>query len=60
MYQPKKYIPITAKHACKLQGFPDSFESHQKDEIPKKQFGNAVTVPVVYYVAKELLRIIHL
>ncbi|MBK1987462.1 DNA cytosine methyltransferase [Sphaerospermopsis aphanizomenoides BCCUSP55] len=55
IYYPKKYIPITAKHACKLQGFPANFEYHQKDEIAKKQFGNAVPVPVVEYVAKELL-----
>ncbi|MBS3025808.1 MAG: DNA cytosine methyltransferase [Dolichospermum sp. DET50] len=58
IYQPQKYIPITAKHACKLQGFPIDFEYHTKDEVAKKQFGNAVPVPVVEYVAKELLRIL--
>ena len=58
IYQPQKYIPITAKHACKLQGFPPNFEYHKKDEVAKKQFGNAVPVPVVEYVAKELLRIL--
>ena len=56
--QPQKYIPITAKHACKLQGFPLNFEYHKNDEVAKKQFGNAVPVPVVEYVAKELLRIL--
>lgn len=60
IYKPKKYIPISAKHACKLQGFPTSFAYHQKDETAKKQFGNAVPIPVVEYVAKELLRIIHI
>jgi DNA (cytosine-5)-methyltransferase 1 len=58
IYQPKKYIPITAKHACKLQGFPTDFEYHPKNEVAKKQFGNAVPVPVVEYVTKELLKII--
>ncbi|MBS9387089.1 MAG: DNA cytosine methyltransferase [Dolichospermum sp. BR01] len=58
IYQPQKYIPITAKHACKLQGFPLNFEYHKKDEVAKKQFGNAVSVPVVEYVAKELLKIL--
>ncbi|WP_071191961.1 DNA cytosine methyltransferase [Trichormus sp. NMC-1] len=58
IYQPQKYIPITAKHACKLQGFPRDFEYHKKDEVAKKQFGNAVPVPVVEYVAKELLKIL--
>jgi DNA (cytosine-5)-methyltransferase 1 len=33
IYQPQKYIPITAKHACKLQGFPLNFEYHKKDEV---------------------------
>ncbi|HLP92278.1 MAG TPA: DNA cytosine methyltransferase [Nostocaceae cyanobacterium] len=60
IYQPKKYIPITAKHACKLQGFPTDFAYHEKDDIAKKQFGNAVPVPVVEYVAKELIKIIDL
>ncbi len=58
IYRPKKYIPLTAKHACKLQGFPIDFEYHPKNEVAKKQFGNAVPVPVVEYVAKELLKII--
>ena len=60
VYKPKRYIPISAKHACKLQGFPADFVYHQKDEVAKKQFGNAVPVPVVEYVAKELLRTIHI
>lgn len=58
IYQPKKYIPLTAKHACRLQGFPTSFEYHFNDDIAKAHFGNAVPVPVVEYVAKELLKII--
>jgi DNA (cytosine-5)-methyltransferase 1 len=60
IYQPRKYIVITAEQACKLQRFPENFESHQKDEIAKKQFGNAVPILVVEYVAKELLRIVHI
>jgi len=58
IYHPKKYIPLTAKHACKLQGFPESFAYHSNDEIGKTLFGNAVPVPVVEYVTKELLKII--
>ncbi|MBD2138283.1 DNA cytosine methyltransferase [Anabaena sp. FACHB-1237] len=60
IYHPRKYIPITAKHACKLQGFPDDFTYHKKDEVAKKQFGNAVPIPVVEYVTKELLKIINI
>ncbi len=58
IYRQKKFMPITAKHACKLQGFPTNFEYHEKDDIARKQFGNAVPVPVVEYVAKELLNIL--
>lgn len=58
IYKTKKYIPITAKHACKLQGFPKDFKYHEKDDIARKQFGNAVPIPVIEYVAKELLKII--
>ncbi|MEH2133651.1 MAG: DNA cytosine methyltransferase [Nostoc sp.] len=58
IYKQKNFIPIMAKHACKLQGFPTNFEYHEKDDIAKKQFGNAVPIPVVEYVAKELLSIL--
>lgn len=58
IYRQKNFIPIMAKHACKLQGFPTNFEYHEKDDIAKKQFGNAVPIPVVEYVAKELLSIL--
>ncbi|MEH2374097.1 MAG: DNA cytosine methyltransferase [Nostoc sp.] len=46
------------KHACKFQGFPANFEYHEKDDIARKQFGNAVPIPVVEYVARELLSIL--
>lgn len=58
IYKNKNYIPITAKHACRLQGFPSDFKYHEKDDIARKQFGNAVPIPVVEYVAKELLNIL--
>jgi DNA (cytosine-5)-methyltransferase 1 len=55
IYRPRKYKPITAKDCCRLQGFPDWFVFHDNENIAKKQFGNAVSVPAVYYIAKELL-----
>lgn len=58
IYKQKNFIPIMAKHACKLQGFPTNFEYQEKDDVARKQFGNAVPVPVVEYVAKELLSIL--
>lgn len=56
IYKKKKYIPITAKHACKLQGFPTNFEYHERDDIARKHFGNAVPIAVVEYITKELLK----
>lgn len=60
IYKKKKFKAITAKDACKLQGFPDWFEFHENEDIAKQQFGNAVSVPVVYHVAKELLKTMRL
>lgn len=58
IYKPKKYREITASDARKLQGFPDDFQYHEREDIAKKQFGNAVPVPVVESVARELLKVI--
>jgi DNA (cytosine-5)-methyltransferase 1 len=58
IYHPHKYIQITAGHARKLQGFPSDFQLHPRQDIAKRQLGNAVPIPVVEYVAKELLKII--
>jgi hypothetical protein len=38
-----------------LQGFPDTFKCHPDDKFAYKQFGNAVTVPVVKEVLKDFL-----
>ncbi len=58
VYKKRKFIPLTAKHACKLQGFPTDFEYHENEDIAKEQFGNAVAVPVVEHLAKELIKIL--
>lgn len=58
IYNPQKFKPIMANHCRQLQGFPDWFEFHHKDSIAKKQFGNSVPIPVVYYVAKELIKLL--
>ncbi|MGD1805389.1 DNA (cytosine-5-)-methyltransferase [Dapis sp. BLCC M126] len=56
IYRKKKYRYITAKDCGKLQGFPTCFRAHSRENIAKKQFGNAVSIPVVYYLAKSLVR----
>lgn len=46
---------ITPRECARLQGFPDDFILHPKDERAYHQFGNSVSVPVVTYVVKHLL-----
>lgn len=58
IYQPKKFKPLTAQDYAKLQGFPESFQIADSETTAKHQFGNAVSVPVVYNLAKALLKFI--
>lgn len=55
IYRKKRYRPISALDAKRLQGFPEWFQMHENENIAKFQFGNAVSVPVVYHLAKSLL-----
>ena len=45
---------LTPNECRKLQGFPDNWVQVVSDCQAYKQFGNAVTVDVAYYVAKAL------
>lgn len=55
IYKKKKFKPISAKDAGKIQGFPEGFIMHENETTAMKQFGNAVPVPVVYHLVKALL-----
>lgn len=46
---------ITPRECARLQGFPDDFVLHPKDERAYHQFGNSVSVPVVRHVLSHLL-----
>lgn len=54
--QKKQYRSITSKEAGKLQGFPSSFVINRKENIAKKQFGNAVSTHVIYNLAKKIIQ----
>ncbi|MGM3309327.1 DNA cytosine methyltransferase [Anabaena sp. WFMT] len=58
IYLKNHYKPLTAKDYARLQGFPESFQIADNETKAKHQFGNAVSVPVVYHLAKSLLNII--
>lgn len=51
----KLYRPITAREAGRLQGFPDSFVIHNDEQISMKQFGNAVSTPVILNLGVSLI-----
>jgi len=58
IYRKKKFKPLTAQDYARLQGFPEWFKIADNETTAKHQFGNAVSVPVVYHLAKALLKII--
>jgi DNA (cytosine-5)-methyltransferase 1 len=58
IYRKKKFKPLTAQDYARLQGFPEWFQIAENQATAKFQFGNAVSIPVVYHLAKALLKII--
>lgn len=55
IFKTKKFREITPEEAARIQGFPESFKPHTKDKHAHKQFGNAVSPPVVAALAKEIV-----
>lgn len=47
---------LTPNECRKLQGFPSDWKQVVSDTQAYKQFGNAVTVDVAYYIAEEINR----
>ncbi|MCC3512148.1 MAG: DNA cytosine methyltransferase [Microcoleus sp. PH2017_17_BER_D_A] len=58
IYEKKNFQPLTAQDYAKLQGFPEWFKIDDNENTAKHQLGNAVSIPVVYHLAKALLEII--
>ena len=50
----KKKRRLTPREAARLQSFPESFKPDDNDFQAYKQFGNAVNVNCVEYLAKQL------
>ena len=55
IYYPGRFRSLTAQDYAKLQGFPETFMLHPNSSIAKKQFGNAVSIPVVATIARSIL-----
>lgn len=47
---------LTPRECARLQGFPDTFIIPVSDNQAYKQFGNAVTVPLIQTVGKQLVK----
>ena len=47
---------LTPREAARLQSFPDAFICNKNDHQAYKQFGNAVNVKVIEYMAQQLFR----
>lgn len=52
----KRVRRITPRECARMQGFPDSFVLHPKDECAYRQFGNSVSVPVIKKVILDCFR----
>lgn len=53
--KPGNLREVTAQEARRIQGFPEKFKLNESDKQAKKQFGNAVSPPVVAALAKKIL-----
>lgn len=49
---------LTVREAARLQSFPDSFVPNASDQQAYKQFGNAVNVEVIRYMAEKLFELV--
>lgn len=58
IYRKKRFKKLTSRDAANLQGFPDWFVLPEQEDGAKKLLGNAVPVPVVYYLAKAMLKVL--
>ncbi len=47
---------LTPRECARLQGFPDTFKIPVSDTQAYRQFGNAVAVPIIELVAKEVIK----
>ena len=53
----KEFIrTLTPREWARLQGFPDSFKIPVSDTQAYKQFGNSVSIPVIYEIAKVVIK----
>jgi DNA (cytosine-5)-methyltransferase 1 len=55
IFRAGKYRQVTSREAARIQGFPDTFICHESDYSAQKQFGNAVSPPVVEALGRQIV-----
>lgn len=55
IFRTGKYRQVTSREAARIQGFPDTFICHESDYSAQKQFGNAVSPPVVEALGRQIV-----
>jgi len=56
IFKTGKFRAIKPSEAAKIQGFPENFRPHPVDRHANKQFGNAVSPPVVAALVNQVVR----
>ncbi len=51
---------LTPRECARLQGFPETFKFHKSILEAQKQFGNSVSINVLQYIIKEIIKSIEL
>lgn len=54
-----KIRKLSPRECARLQGFPECFEFHKSIPEAHKQFGNSVSIDVLQYILKEIIRTIN-
>jgi DNA (cytosine-5)-methyltransferase 1 len=54
IFQNGKMRRITPRECARLQGYPETFQPHHIDASAYRQFGNSVSVPVIYAITNDL------
>lgn len=56
IFKKSKFRQLSSREAARIQGFPDSFICHKSDFSAQKQFGNAVSPPVIKAIGEALIK----
>lgn len=56
VYHKGRVRRITPRECARLQGYPENYKLHPSDNVAYKQFGNAVSVPVITKLLEDYFK----